>query len=180
MYQPCPRCGGNAPNICDEKWPDRWWEDDMLGLMYQGHIPPSQRAAPWEAYYASVRNQYTQYYTVQQQPLRLDTEIKQHQPEIMQPANGALMTPPTTPGPERNIPRYSAVLPQTPQSTPVKQPSRPESWATESSLEYTPSTPASIEYTQQGTEGTAAEAAPETPTQRLIRQLRRIIFGQVY
>jgi hypothetical protein len=57
-YRQCPRCGGNAPNVCDEIWPESWWEDDMLGLMYQGHIPPRNRIPPWDSYYTSFRIQY--------------------------------------------------------------------------------------------------------------------------
>lgn len=52
LPQQCPRCGGNAPNVCDEIWPENWWEDDMLSLMYQGHIPPPQRTSLWERNHA--------------------------------------------------------------------------------------------------------------------------------
>lgn len=114
MYKRCPRCGGNAPNVCDEVWPENWWEDDMLGLMYQGHIPPARRISPWEAYYSSYRVQYPPPASPQT-PLRVDT----HYPYYPQEAHMAIqapMTPPQTPGVLTQLPYSTATRPLTPTS----------------------------------------------------------------
>ena len=109
MYQRCPRCGGSAPNVCNEVWPDRWWEDDMMGLMYQGHIPPSQRISPWEEYYAKSRVAYLPSATAN--PLRIDTGYHYHPHGVQAP-----MTPPQTPGIVSNFPYYPQQRPETPTS----------------------------------------------------------------
>jgi hypothetical protein len=127
MYQRCPRCGGNAPNVCDDVWPEKWWEDDMLGLMYQGHIPPSQRTAPWEAYYADARLAYLSAMLQKQQPLRVDPGYKHHHPHETQYPVRAPMTPPMTPGTGQTIPQYSMAVPCTP-STPTMPFSRQGTW----------------------------------------------------
>jgi hypothetical protein len=114
MYKRCPRCGGNAPNVCDEVWPENWWEDDMLGLMYQGHIPPARRISPWDAYYSSYRVQYPPPATPQT-PLRVDT----HYPYYPQEAHMAVqapMTPPQTPGVLTQLPYSTTTRPLTPTS----------------------------------------------------------------
>ena len=97
LYQRCPRCGGNAPNVCEDVWPANWWEDDYLGLMYQGHIPPSQRVSPWEQYYSKCRVQYPP----AQPSLHINTDFYQggH-------AAAAPMTPPMTPGFPTHVPSY--------------------------------------------------------------------------
>jgi len=180
MYQRCPRCGGNAPNICDAVWPEKWWEDDMLGLMYQGHIPPSQRTAPWEAYYAGARLQYLSG-LVQQQPLRIDTAPKYNHPQPMHYPIQGTMTPPMTPGGGQTVPHYRIAMPATPISP---------------AMQYRPTTPSSptMQYTRQGTWDSPSFGSPqptpsttydstndyggyETPRQRVARQLRRLIFG---
>lgn len=122
MYQRCPRCGGNAPNVCDEVWPENWWEDDMLGLMYQGHIPPSQRMSPWEAYYAKSRPQ--------------EAHLAPYGP----------MTPPQTPGVPSHAPYYTMPRPVTPTS-PTLPYARQGTFNTTSSFDSVHSTPSQvIEY----------------------------------
>ena len=141
LYQRCPRCGGNAPNICDEVWPENWWEDDMLGLMYQGHIPPSQRMSPWEAYYAKSRVQYASA-GIPQTPLRIETHYYQPQEAHLAAAFGAI-TPPQTPGVARHhAPYYSPPRAATPPSP-------------------------SLPYTRQGTFNTVSsfDSAHSTPSQ---------------
>jgi hypothetical protein len=139
MYQRCPKCGGSAPNVCDDVWPERWWEDDMLGLMYQGHIPPSQRISPWDAYYASSR--VPSLPTVAPQPpLRIDT--KYHQPQEAHHSH-APMTPPTTPSVARQVPYYIMPRPMTPTS-PTLQYTRQGTWNTVSSFDSAHSVPAEI------------------------------------
>ena len=118
MYKRCPRCGGNAPNICDEVWPDNWWEDDMLGLMYQGHIPPSRRVSPWDAYYSSYRVHYPPPATPQT-PLRVDTQYPLY-PQEPHMGVQAPMTPPDTPGIPRPTPSCSVIRPTTPTSPTLK------------------------------------------------------------
>jgi hypothetical protein len=140
MYQRCPRCGGSAPNVCDDVWPEKWWEDDMLGLMYQGHIPPTQRVSPWESYYSSFRVNYSPPSTPQA-PLRINTKHYQApQPHV---APHAPMTPPTTPGVARYIPHYHMQRPETPTS-PMLQYSRQGTWRSVSSFDSTNSVPAQI------------------------------------
>src|SRR5579862_5656218 len=108
MYQKCPRCGGNAPNVCDDIWPENWWEDDMMGLMYQGHIPPSQRNAPWEAYYISSRVPNLQP-IASQVPLQIQTSTYPYQPTTA--PGKPPMTPPMTPGVMRHVPSSSVPKP---------------------------------------------------------------------
>lgn len=140
MYQRCPKCGGSAPNVCDDVWPDRWWEDDMLGLMYQGHIPPSQRISPWDAYYASSRVPSLPY-VAPQLPLRIDTSY--HQPHEAHAPTHAPMTPPTTPGVSRTVPYYVMPRPHTP-TTPTLRYTRQGTWNTVSSFDSADSVPAEI------------------------------------
>jgi hypothetical protein len=146
MYQRCPRCGGRAPNICDEVWPEGWWEDDMLGLMYQGHIPPSKRMAPWEEYYARSRVAYScapatvpEPYT----PLRIDPHYSQPQQPHIAAYHGP-MTPPQTPGIPSHAPSYSlpprAVTPPSP-SLPY---ARQGTFNTVSSFDSVHSTPSQV------------------------------------
>jgi hypothetical protein len=114
MYQRCPRCGGSAPNVCNEVWPDKWWEDDMLGLMYQGHIPPSQRMSPWESYYANSRVQNLPAAVLQETSLHIDTEYHSHPHRTH--ISGGLITPPQTPGVSAQMPYYPMKRPETPTS----------------------------------------------------------------
>jgi hypothetical protein len=114
MYPKCPRCGGNAPNICDEEWPQNWWEDDMLGLMYQGHIPPSERTSPWETYYMHFRVPSLPPMTPQT-PLRIQTVDYPYQYQTPGTGNPP-MTPPLTPGVPRRTPYYAAPQHSTPPS----------------------------------------------------------------
>jgi len=140
MYQRCPRCGGCAPNICDEIWPDSWWEDDMMGLMYQGHIPPSQRVAPWEAYYTNSRVPYLPATPVQS-PLRISTASFPYQTQVL---TKPPMTPPTTPRVTRHVdPYYSASRPETP-STPTLQYSKENTWDSLNSFDNPQGSPAQI------------------------------------
>lgn len=141
MYQRCPRCGGSAPNVCDAVWPENWWEDDMLGLMYQGHIPPQQRVSPWESYYSAFRVQYSPPSTPQT-PLRIDT--KYHQAPEPHYAAPPPMTPPTTPGVARYVPHMHYHVP------------RPE----------TPTSPM-LQYARQGTRGSlgSLDSSNSFPTQ---------------
>lgn len=165
-YQRCPRCGGNAPNVCDDVWPERWWEDDMLGLMYQGHIPPSQRTAPWEEYYAKARLQYL---SMVQQPLRIDTRPRYHShPQPTQYAARAPMTPPTTPGAGQMIPHCSIAMPSTPESPTMRY-----------HRQGTPDSLASFEAPQPCKTYDSANDffAYETPRRRLLGQLRRLFFN---
>jgi len=171
MYKQCPRCGGNAPNVCDDVWPERWWEDDMLGLMYQGHIPPAQRTAPWEAYYADARLQYLAALVQQQTPLRLNIGHKHHShPQAAHYPVPAPMTPPMTPGSGQHIPHYSMAMPSTPES-PTMQYHRqgtPDSFASYETPHPAPLRPYN----------SANDYSPyETPRQRLARHLRRLFFS---
>ena len=108
MYKKCPKCGGNAPNTCDDVWPQNWWEDDMLALMYQGHIPPSQRTAPWDEYYAGCRVESVPAVTAQP-ILHVNTQYYGYQAQ--QP-----ITPPNTPGVSRHAPYHPNPRPTTPVS----------------------------------------------------------------
>jgi len=103
MYQQCPRCGGNAPNVCDAVWPANWWEDDMMGLMYQGHIPPSQRTAPWDHYYAKFRVMPSQPYP---------TPLGTHFAMLPQVPYAQIDQHPMTPGTTHS--RFYAILSTTP------------------------------------------------------------------
>lgn len=144
MYQRCPRCGGSAPNVCDEVWPDNWWEDDMLGLMYQGHIPPSQRISPWEDYYAKSRVEYLPTpvpQPVPQSPLHIDTNY--YHPHEAHMAAKAPMTPPQTPGVITQVPYYGLPRPATPTSPTLKY-SRQGTFNTVSSFDSVHSTPSQI------------------------------------
>jgi len=125
MYEKCPRCGGNAPNICDAIWPENWWEDDMMGLMYQGHIPPSQRTSPWEQYYLASRVPYLPPMTPQT-PLRVQTVPYQYQSQAI--GTKGPMTPPMTPGVPRRTPSYVAPQPTTP-SSPTLPYSKQGTWS---------------------------------------------------
>lgn len=170
MYQRCPRCGGNAPNVCDDVWPERWWEDDMLGLMYQGHVPPSQRTAPWDAYYADARLQYLSRMVQQQQPLRIDTVPKYHHPQEMQHPVQPPMTPPMTPGGGQRVPHYGMAMPSTPQS-PTMQYARQGTWGSVTSFETPQPTPSKT-Y-----DSMTDDSGYDTPRQRVARQLRRLFFS---
>jgi hypothetical protein len=141
MYQKCPRCGGSAPNVCDEVWPDNWWEDDMLGLMYQGHIPPSKRISPWEDYYAKWRVEYTPA-PVPQTPLRIETNY-QYPPHEAHVAPKVPITPPQTPGVMTAMPFYVLPRPATPTSPSLPY-SKQATFNTISSFDSAHSTPSQI------------------------------------
>ena len=145
MYKRCPTCGGNAPNVCDEVWPENWWEDDMMGLMYQGHIPPSERVSPWEQYYAEARKMYiaamaayAQPQTPPQSPLRIDTKYGRRSEEMQAPYQPP-MTPPMTPGVQRTMPHYTAPLPASPVTPSLPYP-RQATWENRSATPETPQT----------------------------------------
>lgn len=143
MYPKCPRCGGSAPNICDEVWPENWWEDDMLGLMYQGHIPPSQRVSPWEAYYANHRVEYLPA-AVPQAPLRIDTQYQNCYPQEAHHAPQPPMTPPQTPSSQTQTPPYYALpRPHTPTSPSLRY-SRQNTFKTISSFDSPYNTPSQV------------------------------------
>jgi len=144
MYQRCPRCGGSAPNTCDEVWPDKWWEDDMLGLMYQGHIPPSKRASPWDAYYAKSRVERLPT-PVPQQPLQISTQYNQYNP-YEGCASDPPITPPQTPGVMTQVPYYAQPRPATPNSPSLPY-SRQGTFSTISSVGSAHSSPSkSMDY----------------------------------
>jgi hypothetical protein len=111
LYPRCQKCGGNAPNVCGDVWPDKWWEDDMLGLMYQGHIPPAHRSAPWEAYYIDYRVPYPAA-VVPQTPSMIQTQW----PEYGLGYGNGPMTPPNSPGAMRNMSAYGLPRPRAPTS----------------------------------------------------------------
>jgi hypothetical protein len=115
QYPQCPTCGGHALGVCAETWPENWWEDDMLGAMYQGHIPPQDRISPWEDYYASSRVKYLPEPVVQT-PLRIETQY--YQPYEPHMAARPPMTPPTSPSVATRVPhwhqQYRPVTPTSP------------------------------------------------------------------
>jgi len=154
MYQRCPRCGGSAPNVCDDVWPEKWWEDDMLGLMYQGHIPPTQRVSPWEAYYAAFRVHSSPPSTP---PLRINTKYQQA-PEAHVAAHPP-MTPPTTPGVARYFPHVHMQRPESPPS-PMAQYARQGTWRSANSFDDANAVPAQI----------------NDPNQKMAHNIRRL-FG---
>jgi len=133
MYQRCPRCGGSAPNVCDAVWPENWWEDDMMGLMYQGHIPPSQRTAPWDGYYAKSRVTY-----MPSQPvttaLRIDTSMYSYPQVQYVQVDQRPITPPNTPGMQRHSPYYASHM--APRPTTPTSPTLPYSRQTTSDNAY--------------------------------------------
>ena len=138
LYPRCPRCGGNAPNTCDEVWPENWWEDDMLGMMYQGHIPPEKRISPWDAYYASSRVKYIPE-VAPQTPLRIETQYYQpHEPHM---AARAPITPPISPGVITQVPLWHPQRPITPTSP---TPSLPHPGQAFNSFDYPHGNPAHV------------------------------------
>jgi hypothetical protein len=108
-------------------------------LMYQGHIPPSQRMAPWEAYYAKSRVPYIPT-TVPPTPLHINTQF--YQPYDATVAVKQPITPPMTPGVPQ-APYYHLQKPATPTS-PTLPYSRQGTFSTGSSFDSVHSIPSQV------------------------------------